>query len=182
LHASRRIWWHYRRFRIQDFVHNVREPIQASALIFRFKSGQKQFGEQVEAAGVIIAEGAGDIGEGLKHAQASVLPAQRNQHGGAGPDLPGEVELDASVYGAVVATEDSPGIEAILKELRFARQWCAAFAAERTGCGAANQLRSFFERNQYGISLGDRQRAVADQLQHFIEDEAFGLKQINIRG
>jgi len=113
--------WRYRRFRIQDFVHNIRKPIQAPALILGFKSGQNQLGEQVEASSVIIAEGAGDVGESLEHAQASVLPAQRNQDGSASSDLPGEIELDAGVYVAVVATEDAPGIQAILKELGFAR-------------------------------------------------------------
>src|SRR5260370_2170935 len=180
------------RIRLQDFTSHIRKPVDAPVLILGFKRGKNQLSEQIETANVVIRESPSGSGRRLQHAQVLAPAAQRNQEGRASSYLAREVEFDASVGFTIVATKNAARCQAVLQKLGVADEAKATLDGERAGGRAAYHLRSFRlrsfrlqafrQRDHDAVGLCDLLNPVADQLQHVVQDEAFGLEQVAIGG
>ena len=192
---DRRVGNHLRcrsRFRPQNFVCHIRQPVDAPILILGFERGKNQLREQIEAANVMIRESPSRCGKSLQHTDLLAASTERNQDGSASSYRPREVLFDASVGFTIVATKNASRFKAVPQKFRFADPVNAAGDGERSGSGAAHHLRRFClrsssrrflrERNHDAVGPRDGLGAVRDQLQHFVQDEAFGFKQVAIGG
>src|SRR5208282_1192730 len=104
--------------------------------------------------------------------------AQGHEHGGARSHLASKIQVKAGVDFTIVATEYAGATQALSQKLGFADQAKVALDRHRPGGGATDDLLTFHQRNNDAVSVGDRVQPVADELQYFVEDESFGLKQI----
>ena len=95
-----------------------------------------------------------------------------------------EIELNAPIGAGVVTAQRLPAGQALLEKLRSGMEAKAAGDWQRSGRGAAHHFRavSLAERDHHRVGMRKSQGAAANQLQDFIEEETFGLTQVQIGG